>query len=390
MFKKIQRHNRILVLGRIKDPNLGDVVITDSCAYLLDRIIRSINKSFFWRKSRFVFGKAVEIPLVQKANVNNVSESNVKANMEKFDKIVFPGGGINSMKITNALLARMNITLRTKFYFNGIGVHPVRHKKALAKNIEKVLNDRRVRQVTTRGDLEMTKEYIKRDMAYPIEWIVDPALCSNDVYGVKKDESSKVIGVGPIRPEIFVEQDRSITVDEVYAMYGKLFEELDTRGYSWKVFCNGTERDYEFAQEVLERFGYDKDKYLVRRPTKPKELVEDVAGFAGVIAARFHANIIATSLSVPSVALVWNVKMRGFSELIGCPERYIEDRDKLMDAGYLLDTLEEAMKTGYDHEKIAEAKNKAYRTLKNVVLDGSPFQWYFRIMNSIRKESVFK
>ena len=142
--------------------------------------------------------------------------------------------------------------------------------------------------------------------------------------------------------------------------------------------------------KVLERFGYDKDRYLVRRPTKARELVEDISAFKGVIAARFHANIIATSLSVPSVALVWNVKMRGFSELVGCPERYIEDRDKLLDAAYLLDTLEEAMRTGYDQARIAEAKNKAYRTLKNVVLDGSPFQWYFRIMNSIRKESVFK
>lgn len=390
MFKRMQRQNRILVLGRNKDPNLGDVVITDACAYLLDRIIRSINNSFFWRKSRFIFGRAMEIPPVEKANVNNVKEANVKANMEKYDKIVFPGGGINSMKVTNALLERMKITLRTKFYFNAIGVHPVRHKKALAKNIEKVLNDKRVRQVTTRGDFEMTREYIKRDMAYPVEWIVDPALCSNDVYGVSRDEKSEMIGIGPIRPEIFVEQDRSITVEEVYAMYGKLFEEADARGYKWKVFCNGTERDYEFAVEVLERFGYDKDRYLVRRPTKARELVEDISAFKGVIAARFHANIIATSLSVPSVALVWNVKMRGFSELVGCPERYIEDRDKLLDAAYLLDTLEEAMRTGYDRARIAEAKNKAYRTLKNVVLDGSPFQWYFRIMNSIRKESVFK
>ena len=93
MFKNIQRHNRILVLGRIKDPNLGDVVITDSCAYLLDRIIRSINKSFFWRKSRFVFGKALEIPLVAKANVNNVSEDKVKANMESSTRSFFPAGG---------------------------------------------------------------------------------------------------------------------------------------------------------------------------------------------------------------------------------------------------------------------------------------------------------
>ncbi len=352
--------NRILVLGRIQATNYGDVVIADCCAHILNRIIDSENKGFF---------KFKKIPHVKLANVNKLQKKIVKSNVTNFDKIVFPGGGINSMKVTDALLARLDTGRQLWYYFNAIGIHPERHYEKLAVNIETILNDGRVRQVTTRGDLSMAKEYITAQKPYPIEWIVDPAIWTNEVYGIEKKPDSDLIGIGPIRPEIFNEQDKSVSVDEVFSMYEKLLAEADKRGYHWKLFCNGTEPDFAFAQELLQRFGYNEAEHLVRKPENARQLVEDIAEFKGVIAARFHANIISTSLSIPSVALVWNVKMRGFSELIGCQDRYIEGMDKLLDADFLLDKLEAAMKEGYDAEKIRHEKDRAYRTLENIVKD---------------------
>ena len=205
--------------------------------------------------------------------------------------------------------------------------------------------------------------------SHMVEWIIDPAIWSNEVYGIEKKADSDLIGIGPIRPEIFNEQDKSVSVEDVFAMYEKLLAEADRRGYHWKLFCNGTEPDFAFAKELLQKFGYDEAGHLVRKPENARQLVEDIAGFKGVIAARFHANIISTSLSIPSVALVWNVKMRGFSELIGCKDRYIEGMDKLLDADFLLDKLETAMKEGYDQEIIQKEKERAYRTLENIVND---------------------
>lgn len=352
--------NRILVLGRTQATNYGDAVIADCCAYILNRIIDSQNKGFF---------KFKKTPHVKMANVNKVQKKIVKSNVINFDKIVFPGGGINSMKVTDALLARLDTGRPVWYYFNAIGVHPERHYDKLAANFEKILNDDRVRQVTTRGDLAMAKEYVSAQKQFPIEWILDPAIWSNETYGVEKKADSDLIGIGPIRPEIFNEQDKSVTVDEVFSMYEKLLAEADSRGYHWKLFCNGTEPDFAFAKELLQRFGYDEAEHLVRKPESARQLVEDIAEFKGVIAARFHANIISTSLSIPSIALVWNVKMRGFSELIGCKDRYIEGMDKLLDAEFLLNKLETAMKEGYDAEKIQKEKDRAYHTLENIVRD---------------------
>ena len=354
--------NRILVLGRIKATNYGDVVIADSCAYILNKIIDAEAKGFFrFRKT----------PHVKLANVNKLQKKLVHSNVTDFDKIVFPGGGINSLKVTNALLARLDTGAPVKYYFNGIGIHPERQREELSANIERVLNDERVRQVTTRGDLAMTREYIRGEKPYPVEWIIDPAIWSNEVYGVEKQIGSDVIGIGPIRPEIFNEQDKSVSIEEVYTMYEKLLGEAQARGYRWKLFCNGTEPDFTFARELLQRFGYPEQEHLVRKPTQARQLVEDIAQFKGVIAARFHANIIATSLQIPSVALVWNVKMRGFSELIGCKDRYVEGMEHLLDAGYLWDKLETALAEGYDASIIQKEKDRAYRTLENIVRDKS-------------------
>ena len=330
------------------------------------------------------------IPYVKCANVIEDSEERVASNMTDYDKIVFPGGGINSLKITYLLLQRLDTGKPTRFYFNAIGIHPERHYPELSDNIERILNDERVRQITTRGDLAMTQEYVTSKKAYPIQLITDPAICSSEAYRIKRQEDSETIGIGPIRPDIFEEQGTSMTVDDVYDMYGQLFKEVEARGYSWKVFCNGTQRDFDFAQEVLERFGYDLESHLVRKPGKAIDLVRDIAAFKGVIAARFHANIISTSLGIPSVALVWNVKMRSFADLIGCRHRYIEEADKLLDSTYLVDSLEKAISEGYDRQRILDAKNAAYLTLKNVVLDGNQYEWYFKLMNRIQKESFFR
>ena len=353
--------NRILVLGRIKATNYGDVVIADCCAYMLNKLLEENSGGFL--------GLFKAAPRVKLSNVNKTDDKTIRSNLGDFDKIVFPGGGINSLKVTNALLKRLETKADVRYYFNGIGIHPERHYKQLSDNIEKVLNDERVRQVTTRGDLAMTKEYITSQKPYPVEWIIDPAIWSNEAYGVSRDTSSDLIGIGPIRPEIFNEQDSDVSLNDVYSMYEKLLGEADKRGMRWKLFCNGTEPDFSFAKELLDRFGYSKEEHLVRKPKNARELVEDISRFKGVIAARFHANIISTSLSIPSVALVWNVKMRGFSELIGCQDRYVEGMDKLLDANFLIDKLCAAMEEGYDHDRIEKEKQRAKATLLNIIND---------------------
>jgi polysaccharide pyruvyl transferase WcaK-like protein len=151
-------------------------------------------------------------------------------------------------------------------------------------------------------------------------------------------------------------------------MYEGIIGELEKRGYKWKLFTNGFGDDYVFAEELLERLDLDRDTYLGPKITGNKELVEQIAGFKAVIAARLHANIISTSLRVPTVALVWNEKINYFADIIGCRERYLS-AEQLSDTKLIVDRMETAIAEGYDEERIRAMKEETVETIRNIYFD---------------------
>ena len=92
--------------------------------------------------------------------------------------------------------------------------------------------------------------------------------------------------------------------------------------------------------------------------------MENISGFSSVIAVRMHANIIAFSLGIPSVAFVWNDKLRFFGQSIGYPDRFIE-YDKISDAGYVMDVFEKACKEGCSQKILDREKDSAYASVKD-------------------------
>jgi polysaccharide pyruvyl transferase WcaK-like protein len=124
--------------------------------------------------------------------------------------------------------------------------------------------------------------------------------------------------------------------------------------------------DYKFGVKVLKKLGLSEKKYLGKNVSNSRGLVKKIASYKAVVAARLHANIIATSLRVPSVALVWNDKMNLFAEIIGQEERYI-NVDKLLDAQYICQQLELAIQNGYNEDKIEQMKAVTVETIQNIV-----------------------
>lgn len=91
-------------------------------------------------------------------------------------------------------------------------------------------------------------------------------------------------------------------------------------------FGNGLYQDYLFELEVLEYVGKAKEvsRYLAGRPVEGRELADTISGYKGIIASRLHANIVAYSVGVPSIGLVWNEKMLWWGKRIGHPDRFME------------------------------------------------------------------
>ncbi|MCD7722490.1 MAG: polysaccharide pyruvyl transferase family protein [Clostridiales bacterium] len=348
MQNKIFKKKKIIIFSRPTANNLGDVILGDSCKYAIDSL------------QRFPFRMAdTEI-----ADIFTKDDSVLKDAARRADAIVFAGGGINSVKFCTACEKVLKYCGNsTEIYFNANGISKSFMSKNVKERIEKILNDSRVKQITTRGDYEAALKLIHTAKKYPCSLVLDSAIWINEAYNINK-ENSDIVGIGIIRPEIFKEHNMDI---DVLQLFSEIVSLLEANGHKWKFFCNGSKKDYAYGRQLCACLGRGEKEFLAKRPVKSQDLVKQIAGFKGVIAARFHANIIATSLEVPSVALVWNEKMQGFSELIGCADRYISDEAVLKSPEKIVAKLEDALAAGYDRRLINAEKKKTLKTLANVL-----------------------
>lgn len=343
----------ILIFGQLKITNLGDPIIADCCKYLIEKAAKET-------------GKNVKVSM---AKVYKKHEWILKWFLRGKDAVVFPGGGMNSVVSNEQVLRILRLIEKTEgvsVYFNAIGILRKKPKAKNEKLLVEIFNKDIVKQVTTRGDLAQLKTYITQEKPYETKLVLDPAMWVNEAYGIEKDPEAKVIGIGVIRPDIFKSNGNKFSPEAVKNMYKGIICELEARGYQWKLFSNGMPEDYQFAVSLLEELGLDKERYIGKNVYTSEQLVKKIAGFRAVIAARLHANIIASSLRIPSVGLVWNDKMNLFADSIGVQGRYLEP-DRLSDPKNIVDAMEKAICDGYDEQCIRQMKEITEETYKNML-----------------------
>ncbi len=95
---------------------------------------------------------------------------------------------------------------------------------------------------------------------------------------------------------------------------------LEEKHLEWTLFTNGDTYDELFAREVLEAVGHGEK---LPTPKDSVQLVQNISSFQGIIAGRMHSNIIAYSLGIPSVGMIWNQKLEFWGKKIKHPERFL-------------------------------------------------------------------
>lgn len=344
---------KILVLSRENITNYGDPIIADCCKYLIEKTASENN-----------------IPV--HVSISDVYEKDPQVLFEAVkaaEIIVFPGGGINSMKFNRLILDIVKKAQENRerpVFFNAIGLNNRNPNKKNEKLLVEIFNQLNVKQITTRGDIEELKRLAVNNKEFQSKWVFDPALWAGEAYGVTREVGSKLVGVGLIRPEIFMENGCDFSIENVFSMYLSIINELNARKLEWRLFTNGMKRDHRFGKELLKRLNLDVAIYLGENTNSKEQLIERIAQFGGIIATRLHANIIATALDIPSVGLVWNSKLSLFGKLIDCSDRYIEV-EKLTDITYIVDKLEQARDEGYNHEHIESIKSITLETVRNII-----------------------
>ena len=181
---------------------------------------------------------------------------------------------------------------------------------------------------------------------------------------MKKDEASRLIGIGVIRGDIFENYGTRLSENRLVEIYGEVLKRLKEEGREFKLFCNGYKPDYLFAKKVLEYAGLE-EAYLLKRAESHEELVRQISGFQGVLAARLHACIISYSLEIPVVCLCWNDKLKYFGEETGHPERFLSPEDFSTET--IVERVLKAIGEGYDKEAVKRYKETSKDSISRII-----------------------
>lgn len=342
-----------ILLIEIVNQNLGDAVIADNTEFLIRRALPFINNKAY--------------------NIRRYDISSADYEMvARADLIVFAGGGIIKYKYEKFYLHISQIIEWAEkndipVYFNGVGVEDYDEDDEKCIMLKRALNSNCIKGISVRDDLETLRTKYLHNTDKLICKVTDPAIFTNKVYNIKRKRDSEIIGIGVARSKIFAANGLpEITKEFQLEMLAALTKNLEARGVKWQLFVNGMKSDYEFAQEALAYMGKDgkPGEYIAARPVESRELVELISSYKGIAAYRMHANIIAYSLGIPSVGIVWNDKLKFWGERIGYPERFLTKEN--FDGEIIADRLCKSVDEGIKRQKFG-FRSSVYRPLKKFI-----------------------
>lgn len=178
-----------------------------------------------------------------------------------------------------------------------------------------------------------------------LDYVGDPALWVTECFDVKKNLDSKLVGINLIRTGIYKDYGNNISSEKIYNLYKEIVTILLARGYKFKLFCNGMTADYEVGVRLIHDLSLPPD-LLLPPPCSGKKLVEIIASFSSVFAARLHACIVSVALDIPVTGLLWDNKLLYFSRTMGIEPFFSSIRE--LKADLIVDKLERASLHHYD------------------------------------------
>ena len=348
-----------VLLVQIVNRNLGDAVIADNAAFLIQKALSSRLR----KQTRIL-----------KYNI----QSEDRLPLTAADAIVFAGGGLIKFRQEHfyedviRILEEAN-ALQIPVFLNAVGVEGYDEEDERCQRLKVALQLPCVKGITCRDDIEtLQKDYLP-ESSIPISSVPDVAVLSKAVYAGQLQKKPKwqqpLIGLGITRERLFSDYgNEEINKDYLLQFWKEVTELLEEKGYAWRVFTNGLDRDEVFATKVLDFIGHGE---RIPAPAEPWQLVQNIQQFDGIIAGRMHTHILAFALGVPGVGFVWNDKVRFWSNRIGTPERFVEPED--LQAETVVSRLEAALAEGVTPLP-EEKKNSLVSPLHNFLEDAFRLQ----------------
>lgn len=369
--KKIQKrgkeYNLLLLTNRDSD-NVGDQVIEVCAISLLSAVMKNLGLNNFKITSRAA-GMITEKYLTSRApELLNSAENSIS----KADLVVFGGAPLFNWHHQN-FYERTTITLELAeqyakpVIFSSIGIEGYAENNKRCQRLKSALEFDCVKQITTRDDFESLKKFVENTNVL-IDKVADPAVFTKQIFkkyilgSAQNKGEKKKIGIFVLRAGGFVDNDINFTGEDEAILWKKFVAEIENKGYDYEFLTSGHCCDEAFLDQLIRKQGIDKRKCRFNI-NLPETLVERIASYDAIVSCRLHPSIIAFSLGIPAIGIIWNSKVKYFYESIGYEDRVISTHD--ISSEKLLGKLEQAMEQGVNSEE--EYLMSVYRTLLNGV-----------------------
>ena len=233
---------------------------------------------------------------------------------KKIDTVIFAGGQM----FIDTFIYQINYICQyceinnIDVLFNCCGGGKILNKSLL----EETLKLDSIKYISVRDNYEKIEKISKKNVIN----CYDSVILLSELYKVKK-QSKFEYGVG-IMFSTLQSPKRQIN------FWKQMIQTLVDNNIEFKIFTNGSYKDYSFAEFILNELNIDKKIYLMERPKKPIELVNIVLKFDKILSMRLHSMIIAYSYDIPSVSISWDKKINVFFRKIGLNNNCYTLKDK--------------------------------------------------------------
>ena len=366
----LNRTTKILLLTNRDSDNTGDQIIEACDIALIHAAMKNLGVS---RRNYVIISRAASI--VTKAYISSKDDkllAEARKAIQNADIVIF--GGAPMFNYTyQTFYERTATTLDlcneygVPVLFSAIGIEYYREENEKCQRITTAVNYPVVKQVTTRDDFESLKKMKKRE-DLRVAKVSDPAVFAAKVmenFAPKKDpEAKKKIGLFTFRAFGFRDNGYDFAPEKAGPFWSGLLKEFEKRGYDCEIITNGHFGDEAFMDRLVREYGVPGNKTIFNI-NKLEDMTEHLSTYDGIVSCRLHPSIVSYSMGIPSVGLLWNMKVQGFYDSIGYGNRVIPAEEITVE--HVADELEKAMAEGVNHDR--EFQMTVYETLFEGIRD---------------------
>lgn len=399
---------KVLVCGECYSPNLGDGLIAIGLEELVCKVLPDSSVQFFDMSGRSGFVAPKPLPETKvglglirsmhrrmyEASYSYAAAANrvryrflnrfgrqgaiLKSALADADYVLIGGGQLlqdNRLAFPLSILSLVReakcLGLPVSFFSVGVGDN----WSAFGKNLmSRALTAANVESIICRDQLSVNRLCsLFPEVSEKVGITYDAALA----VPVEQDlqhRTGKTVGLCIMHPNTIrwtIKNHPMVSPPQATQFWVETYRALSAKGFDVKIFTNGSPEDDAFARKIGEHIRTqtttESPIHAGSRPRTPDDLVRLIGGFGVVVAYRLHANIVATLLGIPCIALGWDAKVEEFMNYSGQSERFVHAQAK---ASEVVDMVDNALNIKEPKVSTINLVNRILADLRHVLLDG--------------------